>query len=59
VMQYLYRKYGRDRAALAATVIHYRTRSAVRDVGRALGVDMDIIERLSSNLAWWDKPDAL
>ncbi|HAJ43127.1 MAG TPA: error-prone DNA polymerase, partial [Alcanivorax sp.] len=44
---------------LAATVIHYRTRSAVRDVGRALGVDMDIIERLSSNLAWWDKPDAL
>jgi len=59
VMQYLYRKYGRDRAALAATVIHYRTRSAVRDVGRALGVDMDIIERLSNNLAWWDKPDAL
>ncbi|CUR47100.1 error-prone DNA polymerase [Alloalcanivorax xenomutans] len=56
VMQYLYRKYGRDRAALAATVIHYRTRSAVRDVGRALGVDLSIIERLSANLAWWDKP---
>ncbi|WP_101676187.1 error-prone DNA polymerase [Alloalcanivorax mobilis] len=59
VIQYLYRKYGRDRAALAATVIHYRTRSAVRDVGRALGVDMDVIERLSGNLAWWDKPDSL
>ena len=59
VMQYLYRKYGRERAALAATVIRYRTRSAVRDVGRALGVDQDVIERLSSNLAWWDKPDSL
>ncbi|HCE40408.1 MAG TPA: error-prone DNA polymerase, partial [Alcanivorax sp.] len=59
VMQYLYRKYGRDRAALAATVIRYRTRSAVRDVGRALGVDQDVVERLSGNLAWWDKPDSL
>lgn len=59
VMQYLYRKYGRDRAALAATVIRYRTRSAVRDVGRALGVDQDVVERLSGNLAWWDQPDSL
>jgi error-prone DNA polymerase len=38
VVQYIYRKYGRERAALAATVICYRTRSAVRDVGRALGI---------------------
>ncbi|HWA38303.1 MAG TPA: PHP domain-containing protein [Burkholderiales bacterium] len=37
VVQYLYRKYGRERAALAATVICYRTKSAIRDVGRALG----------------------
>ena len=39
VIQYIYRKYGRDRAALAATVISYRPRSALRDVGKALGLD--------------------
>ncbi len=38
VIQYIYRKYGRDRAALAATVITYRPRSAIRDVGKALGL---------------------
>lgn len=59
VIQYLYQKYGREHAALAATVIRYRTRSAVRDVGRALGVNPDVIERLSGNLAWWDQPDSL
>lgn len=59
VMQYIYRKYGRDRAALAATVIRYRMRSAVRDVGRALGIDSSIISRLCGNLAWWDKRDQL
>ena len=37
VMQYVYGKYGRDRAALAATLITYRPKSAVRDVGKALG----------------------
>ena len=59
VMQYIYRKYGRDHAALAATVIRYRTRSAVRDVGRALGMDMAVLEQLSRNLAWWDKREEL
>ena len=39
VIQYIYRKYGRERAALAATVICYRPRSALRDVGKALGLD--------------------
>ena len=39
VIQYIYDKYGRDRAALAATVITYRARSALRDVGKALGLD--------------------
>jgi error-prone DNA polymerase len=39
VIQYVYGKYGRDRAALAATVICYRTRSAIRDAGKALGID--------------------
>ena len=59
VMQYIYRKYGRDHAALAATVIRYRMRSAVRDVGRALGVDNVILDQLSSNLAWWDDREKL
>ena len=54
VIQYIYRKYGRHRAALAATVISYRPRSAVRDVGKALGLDSDQIERLTGTLQWWD-----
>ncbi len=41
VIQYVYRKYGRERAALAATVICYRTKSALRDVGKALGMPLD------------------
>jgi error-prone DNA polymerase len=59
VIQYLYAKYGRDRAALAATVITYRTKSAVRDVGRALGLDADQVDRLAGSLAWWDGRKAL
>ncbi len=42
VMQYVYRRYGRHRAAIVATVIHYRPRSAIRDVGKALGLTEDI-----------------
>jgi len=55
VIQYIYRRYGRERAALAASVITYRRRSALRDVGKALGLSLDQIERLSSVLAWWDR----
>jgi error-prone DNA polymerase len=54
VIQYLHAKYGRERAALAATVITYRAKSAVRDVGKALGLSLDQVDRLASNLAWWD-----
>ncbi len=54
VIQYLYRKYGRDRAALTATVITYRPRSALRDVGKALGLDLQQVDRISQSLAWWD-----
>jgi len=46
VIQYLYRKYGRDRAALTATIITYRTRSAIRDVGRAMGLSEDRVATL-------------
>ncbi len=59
VIQYIYRKYGRDRAALAATVISYRPKSALRDVGKALGFSLGQLEQLSSSLTWWDQPDVL
>jgi error-prone DNA polymerase len=59
VIQYLYKRYGRERAALAATVITYRPRSAIRDVGRALGLDLDLVDLLAKSLAWWDNREAL
>jgi error-prone DNA polymerase len=52
VLQYVYAKYGRERAALAATVIGYRDRSAARDLGRALGFGEDRIEQLAAVFAW-------
>jgi error-prone DNA polymerase len=55
VIQYIYRRYGRERAALTATVIRYRRRSALRDVGRALGVSRARIDALTANMAWWDE----
>ncbi len=54
VIQYIYRKYGRHRAALTAVIISYRPRSALRDVGRALGIDLDRIESLSKTQHWFD-----
>jgi error-prone DNA polymerase len=54
VIQYIYRKYGRERAALAATVITYRPRSALRDVGRALGLSGLQLDRLAKSMQWWD-----
>ena len=56
VIQYIYRKYGRERAAIAATVITYRMRSAVRDVGKALGMEQTLVDHLAKSLAWWDHP---
>jgi len=59
VIQYVYRKYGRERAAIAATVICYRPKSAVRDVGKALGLELSQVDRLAKTLAWWDSRHAL
>ena len=53
VIQYIYRKYGRHRAALTGVVISYRPRSAVRDVGRALGIDLDRIDAVAKSQQWW------
>ena len=63
VIQYIYRTYGRDRAALTAEVITYRGRSAVREVGKALGLSLDCVDRMAKSLDWWDhgglNPDRL
>lgn len=50
VLQYLYDKYGRERAAMTAEVISYRSRSAVREVGKALGMDLERIEAIGKTL---------
>jgi len=55
VIQYIYGKYGRDRAALAAALITYRTKGALRDAGRALGFGIAQINALTASLAWWDQ----
>jgi error-prone DNA polymerase len=54
VIQYIYGKYGRERAALAATVICYRPRSALRDVGKALGLGLAQVDKLARGMQWWD-----
>jgi len=55
-MQYVYRRYGRHRAAIIATVIHYRPRSAIRDVGKALGLTEDVTALLADTVwgSWGD-----
>lgn len=59
VIQYIYRKYGRHRTALAATVICYRTKSALRDSGKALGVDLEIVEKVAKSHRWFDRKHEL
>lgn len=61
VMQYIYQRYGRERAGIAATVIHYRPRSTIREVGKALGLTEDVTARLASTIwgSWGgDVPEA-
>ncbi|HTV80596.1 MAG TPA: error-prone DNA polymerase, partial [Steroidobacteraceae bacterium] len=55
VIQYLYRKYGRERAALAATVISYRGRSALNDLARAFGYSAQRARALAQVVQWWDE----
>jgi len=59
IIQYIYGKYGRHRAAIAATLITYQPRSAVRDIGKALGLELIQVDCLARSLAWWDRPDVL
>jgi error-prone DNA polymerase len=59
VMQNIYQKYGRERAGIVAEVITYRPRSAVRDVGKALGLSLDRVDRLSKLLDHYGEKDSL
>jgi error-prone DNA polymerase len=54
VIQYIYEKYGRERAGIAATVIHYRSRNALRDVGKAMGLSEDAVGALANQMSWRD-----
>jgi error-prone DNA polymerase len=54
VIQYLYAKYGRERAALTAAVHTYHARGAIRDVGKALGMDAGVVDALAKAHQWWD-----
>src|SRR6185369_16633733 len=59
VIAYIYGKYGRERTALAAALITYRTKGALRDAGRAMGFGIAQIDALTASLAWWDKREQL
>ena len=59
VIQYVYDKYGRERTAIAATVIMYRPRSALRDLGKAFGLAPERCARLAGAMQWWDGGDVL
>ncbi|EJE51235.1 DNA-directed DNA polymerase III PolC [Acidovorax sp. CF316] len=55
VIQYVYTKYGRNRAAIAAVVTSYRTRSVLRDVGKALGVPAQLVDAFAKDHHWFDE----
>ena len=56
MIQHIYDKYGRDRAGIAATIIHYRPRSAVREVGKVMGLSEDVCAAIASN--YWGSMEA-
>ena len=56
VIQYIYERYGRDRAGLTATIVTYRTKGALRDVGKAMGLSTDLIDRLVRTVSGWSGP---
>ena len=59
VIQEIYEKYGRDRAAMVSEIICYRGKSALRDVGKVFGLSLEQVERLSSTVSWWDGPSVV
>src|SRR5690606_29496907 len=59
VIQYIYERYGRHRAGICATVIHYRGKRAIREVGKAMGLSEDTLSALSSQLWGFFSADAV
>ena len=59
VIQYVYNKFGRHRTGLCSTVVHYRRKRAIREVGKTMGLSIDIITVLLSQLSGWEKPGSL
>ncbi len=59
VIQYIYEKYGRHRAALTGVVITCRPKSAIRETGKALGIDAQIIDRLAKSHRWWESKEQM
>ena len=59
VIQYIYGRYGRERAAICATVIHYRSRRAIREVGQVLGLTSDVTTALAKTVWGWGREDGL
>ena len=59
VIQAIYEKYGRDRAAMVSEIISYRGKSALREVGKAFGLSLEQVDRLSALVSWWDKLDEI
>jgi error-prone DNA polymerase len=59
VLQYLYTKYGRNRAAITGVVACYRPKSAIRDVGKALGFSLETVDALAKNHTWWDGKEVM
>jgi error-prone DNA polymerase len=57
VIQAIYEKHGRERAAMVSEVISYRGRSALREVGKVFGLSLEQVDRLSGLVSWWDKVD--
>jgi error-prone DNA polymerase len=55
VIQEIYERYGRDRAAMVSEVISYRGKSALRDVGKVFGLSLEQVERMSTLIEWWDR----
>ncbi len=59
VIQAIYSKYGRDRAAMVSEIISYRGKSALREVGKAFGLSLEQVDRLGALVSWWDKLDEI
>lgn len=57
VIQFIYQKYGRTHAALTATVISYRIKSAIKDIGKALNLDNELLNKFARSIAWWDNQE--